>query len=104
MTNLLHTTENDQKTQEQGTIVERDVAINNDATCSQCERCRIASIPCVVYQVLGDSNKSSVMDARIVMPCVISPLQCLEYHPSSCLKPVFIAKLHTRPVYSARPI
>jgi hypothetical protein len=53
MTNLLHATENDQKTQEQGTIVERDVAINNDATCSQCERCRIASIPCVVSSSTG---------------------------------------------------
>jgi hypothetical protein len=37
MTNLLHTTKNEQKTQEQGTIVERGVATNNDATCSQCD-------------------------------------------------------------------
>ncbi len=53
MTNLLHTTENDLKTQEQGSIVERDISINNDTTCSQCERCRIASIPCVVSSSTG---------------------------------------------------
>jgi hypothetical protein len=53
MTNLLHTTKNEQKTQEQGTIVERGVATNNDATRSQCERCRKLSIPCVVSSSTG---------------------------------------------------